>query len=112
MAIYPGKYSTQDTLQPGARGKTFIETLPGYRTEEARIDRTNTHLNVSGHDVPNIKWAMDDRLPVLFRYGFAYGFNQIICPKGRIMALDPHKSMVEFESDYSNDTKKEKFYRM
>ena len=46
MAIYPGKYSTQDTLQPGARGKTFIETLPGYRTEEARIDRTNTHLNV------------------------------------------------------------------
>ena len=107
MAIYPGKYSTQDTLQPGARGKTFIETLPGYRTEEARIDRTNTHLNVSGHDVPNIKWAMDDRLPVLFRYGFAYGFNQIICPKGRIMALDPHKSMVEFESDYSNDTKKQ-----
>ena len=107
MAIYPGKYSTQDTLQPGARGKTFIETLPGYRTEEARIDRTNTHLNVSGHDVPNIKWAMDDRLPVLFRYGFAYGFNQIICPKGRIMALDPHKSMVEFESDYSNETKKQ-----
>ena len=69
MAIYPGKYTTQDTLQPGARGKTFIETLPGYRTEEARVDRTNTHLNVSGHDVPNIKWAMDDRLPVLFRYG-------------------------------------------
>lgn len=107
MAIHPSKYNTQDTLQPGARGNVFIETLPGYREGEDRIDRTNTHLNASSHDVPNIKWSMDDRLPVLFRYGFAYGYNQIICPKGRVMALDPHKSMIEFDSDYNQDTKRQ-----
>lgn len=108
MAIHPNSpYYTQDKLQPGARGNTFIETLPGYREEEDRVNRTNTHLNVSAHDVPNCKWSMDDRLPVLFRYGFAYGFNQIIAPKGRVMALDPHKSKIEFSSADLDDIKKQ-----
>lgn len=108
MAIHPSSpYTTQDKLQPGARGKTFIETLPGYREEQDRVNRTNTHLNVSAHDVPNCKWSMDDRLPVLFRYGFAYGFNQIIVPKGRVMALDPHKSMIEFASADAEDAKQQ-----
>ena len=45
-------------------------------------------MNVCDHDVPNCKWEPDDRLPALFRYGFAYGFNQIVIPKGRVVALD------------------------
>ncbi len=98
MALYPGEpFTSQEVLQPGARGETFITSMPGFRGEEDRIQRTNTHLNASDHDVPNVKWDLDDRLPVLFRYGWAYGFNQIVTPKGRIYALDPYRNTVDFE---------------
>ena len=99
MAIHPNEpYFSQDTLQPGARGETFLVNMPGFRGEEDRVNRTNNHLNCCDHDVPNIKWDLDDRLPVLFRYGFAYGFNQIVTPKGRVMALDPNMSTIDFET--------------
>lgn len=99
MAIQPNEpFASKEVLQPGARGETFITSMPGFRGEEDRVQRTNTHLNVSEHDVPNCKWDLDDRLPVLFRYGFAYGFNQIVTPKGRIYALDPHRNVVDFET--------------
>ena len=98
MALYPNHFSQQDTLQPGARGELFQANLPGYRGEEDRVNRTNSLLNVADHDVPNCKWAFDDRLPILFRYGFAYGFNQIVVPKGRIVALDPSINKVDFDS--------------
>ena len=99
MAIQPNEpFASKEVLQPGMRGETFMASMPGFRGEEDRIQRTNTHLNVSEHDVPNCKWDLDDRLPVLFRYGWAYGFNQIVTPKGRIYALDPHRNTVDFES--------------
>lgn len=105
MAIYPNEpYSTRDMLQPGAHGETFISSMPGFRGEEDRVQRTNTHLNVSEHDVPNCKWNLDDRLPVLFRYGWAYGFNQIVTPKGRVYALDPYMNIVDFESKKQHNT--------
>lgn len=104
MAIQPKTYSSKEFLQPGARGERFIQTLPGYREEEERINRTNTHLNSSQHDVPNCKWDFDYRLPILFRYGFAYGFNQIVIPKGRVVALDPNMNMVDFETKIQHNT--------
>lgn len=105
MAIYPDEpFASRYKLQPGAHGETFVVDMPGYRGEEDRVNRTNFHLNVSEHDVPNCKWDMDDRLPVLFRYGFAYGFNQIICPKGRVVALDPNMNKVDFESKKQHNT--------
>ena len=99
MAIYPNEpFASRYQISPGGHGETFVVDMPGYRGEEDRVNRTNFHLNVSEHDVPNCKWDMDDRLPVLFRYGFAYGFNQIICPKGRVVALDPNMNLVDFET--------------
>ena len=98
MALQPTNFSTQDRLSPGAHGEKFIEKLPGYRNDEQRINRTNNNLNVSAHDVPNIKYDFDDRLPVLFRYGFAYGYNQMCVPKGRIAAIDPHMDLIDWES--------------
>ena len=88
MAIYPNEpFASKEVLQPGARGDQFMANMPGFRDgEKNRVQRTNTHLNVSEHDVPNCKWDLDYRLPVLFRYGWGYGFNQIISPKGRIFA--------------------------
>lgn len=105
MAIYPNEpFASKEVLQPGARGETFISSMPGFRGEEDRIQRTNTHLNVSDHDVPNCKWDLDTRLPVLFRYGWAYGFNQIVSPKGRIYALDPFMNTVDFETKKQHNT--------
>jgi len=100
MALQPGNYNTQEALQPGARGEMFDGSgFPGYRDEtEGRVNRTNNHMNVSAHDVPNVKYEFDYRLPVLFRYGWAVGFNQIVIPKGRIVAGDPHMDLVNFES--------------
>ena len=100
MALQPGNFNTQEALQPGARGELFDgSAFPGYRDEtEGRINRTNNHMNVSAHDVPNVKYEFDYRLPVLFRYGWAVGFNQIVIPKGRIVAGDPHMDLVDFES--------------
>lgn len=100
MALQPGNYNTQESLQPGARGELFDGSgFPGYRDEtEGRINRTANRMNISAHDTPNVKYEFDYRLPVLFRYGWAVGFNQIVIPKGRIVAADPHMDLVNFES--------------
>lgn len=99
MAIHPNdSFYTKDILQPGAHGQQFVANLPGYRSDEVRVNRTNNRLSMTDHDVPSIKYDFDDRMPVLFRYGFAYGFNQIVVPKGRIVAVDPNMSTVDFET--------------
>lgn len=104
MAIYPNDFTTQEKLQPGARGEVFQTSLPGYRDNADRVNRTNNNLNTSAHDVPNIKYLFDYRLPTLFKYGFAYGFNQIVIPKGRIVAADPNMDLVDFESQKQFNT--------
>lgn len=102
MAIYAkAGQMTKERLTPGARGEMFKVDISGYRTDEDRINRTNNHLNVSAHDVLNIKYQLDTRLPVLFRYGFAYGYNQIVVPKGRIAAVDPHMNIYDFDGQHS-----------
>lgn len=98
MALYPQEYNTQESLQPGARGNVFRSDFPGHREEGDRVNRTQIRLNISAHDVPNVKYEFDYRLPVLFRYGWAVGFNQITVPKGRIVAGDPYMDLVNFES--------------
>lgn len=101
MALYPYSFKSKDVLQPGARGGMFINNgIPGYRNEEERINRTNNHLEMNDHDVLNIKFGVDPRLPVLFRYGWAYGFNQIIIPKGRIVAADPHLMVLDTDTQH------------
>ena len=101
MALYPYTFKSKDVLQPGARGGMFINNgIPGYRTNEERINRTNNHLEMNDHDVLNIKFGVDPRLPVLFRYGWAYGFNQIIIPKGRIVAADPHLMVLDTDTQH------------
>lgn len=94
MAIYPKNFTNKDVLSPGARGETFQASLPGYRDGADRINRTNSNLNTNAHDVPNIKYELDRRLPPLFKYGFAYGFNQIVLPKGRVVAVDPYMNTL------------------
>lgn len=101
MALYPHTFSGKETLQPGARGEIFQADLPGYRKGEDRINRTNMKLAASQHDVPNIKYEMDARLPVLFRYGYAYGYNQLVMPKGRIVAVDPNMNQLDFDTHKS-----------
>lgn len=100
MAIYSNRLDSQEQLQPGARGERFDGSgFPGYRDEtDERINRTNNHMNAAPHDTPNIKYEFDYRLPVLFRYGWAVGFNQIVIPKGRVVAADPFMDLVDFES--------------
>lgn len=97
MALNPKNLSTKDRLQPGAHGEQFKANLPGYRSDENRINRTNTKLNVSEHDVPVIKYELDDRILAAFRYGFGYGFNQVVIPKGRVVATEKSMNMVDFE---------------
>lgn len=104
MALYPKDFQGKDRLQPGARGEIFQADLPGYRNQGDRINRTQMRLNVSAHDVPNIKYQFDYRLPVLFRYGFAYGYNQIVIPKGRIVAVDPYMDLVDFDMRKQHNT--------
>ena len=104
MALYPSDYTTQERLQPGARGEIFQANLPGYRDGADRMNRTNMSLNTSEHDVPNIKYLFDYRLPSLFKYGFAFGFNQVVIPKGRIVATDPNMDLVDFESQKQHNT--------
>jgi hypothetical protein len=101
MALYPYTNQGKDTLQPGARGETFKSNLPGYRGDEDRINRSNMNLSTSEHDVPNIKWELDRRLPVLFRYGYAIGYNQLVMPKGRLVAVDPHMNQLDFDTHKS-----------
>lgn len=105
MALYPNNFNGQDTLQPGARGSKFASQVPGHRDDEAnRMNRTNMKLNTSAHDVPNIKYQFDYRLPVLFKYGYAFGFNQMVIPKGRIVAVDPHMDLVDFDMKKQHNT--------
>ncbi len=104
MALIPNSYNGQEKLQPGARGGVFNADYPGYRDGADRINRTNNTLNVSMHDVPNVKYAFDDRLPVLFKFGFALGYNQVCVPKGRIVAVDPHMDLVDYDMRSHNNT--------
>lgn len=104
MALHPSKFNGQFKLQPGARGERFKSNIPGYRNDEQRINRTNIRLNHNEHDTPNIKYMFDDRLQVLFKYGFGYGYNQIVIPKGRIVAVDPFKDMVDFDMKKAHNT--------
>ena len=104
MALQPGNTSSQERLQPGARGEIFQANLPGYRDGADRINRTNNFMNVSQHDVPNIKYEFDYRLPALFKYGFDFGFNQVVIPKGRLVAADPNMNLVDFESQKEYNT--------
>lgn len=98
MALHPNSFMSKQTLQPGARGEIFQQDLPGYRGQGDRINRTNMKLAVSEHDVPNIKWELDRRLPVLFTYGFAHGYNQIVVPKGRLMGIDKSLNVLDFDT--------------
>ena len=104
MALQPNSLSAQERLQPGARGEIFQANLPGHRDGADRINRTQNFMNVSQHDVPNIKYEFDYRLPVLFKYGFDFGFNQVVVPKGRLVAADPHMDLVDFESQKQFNT--------
>ena len=98
MALNPYAYSGKEVLQPGARGEVFQANLPGYRDNADRINRTNTTLNINDHDVLNIKYGLDHRLPVLFKYGFAHGYNQLVIPKGRIVAVDPYLNTMDTDT--------------
>jgi hypothetical protein len=104
MALQPGSFIGPERLQPGAQGEIFQQDLPGYRNQGDRINRTNNKLNTNAHDVPNIKYEFDRRLPVLFRYGFAYGYNQIVIPKGRIVAADPYMDLMDFDMHHAHNT--------
>lgn len=104
MALAPKDYTVNEILQPGARGEVFQANLPGYRDNADRINRTNTKLNASDHDVLNIKYMFDYRLPPLFKFGFGFGFNQVVIPKGRIVAADPHMDLTDFESQKQFNT--------
>lgn len=97
MAIYPKDMYLRETLQPGADGSKFQVNMPGYRNEEDRINRTQNRFNAGRHDVPNIKYELDKRLKVLFRYGYAFGYNQMVIPKGRVVAVDPFMNHIDFD---------------
>lgn len=99
MALVPYTRTAQDMLQPGARGEMFVnDGIPGHRNDGQRINRTNNQLNLNDHDVLNAKYALDPRLPVLFRYGWAYGYNQFVIPKGRILAADPYMLVMDTDT--------------
>ena len=98
MALHPNTFMSKQSLQPGARGEIFQQDMPGYRGQGDRINRTNMKLAVSEHDVPNIKYELDRRLPVLFRYGWAHGYNQVVMPKGRLIAVDKSLNILDFDT--------------
>jgi hypothetical protein len=104
MALQPSKFNGQDRLQSGARGELFQVDLPGYRDQGDRVNRTQNKLATNEHDVPNVKYEFDRRLPVLFRYGFAYGYNQIVVPKGRLVSADPYMDLVDFDMKHAHNT--------
>jgi len=104
MALQPNRFTGQDRLQPGGRGESFQVDMPGYRNQGDRLNRTNMRLNTSEHDVPNIKYQFDYRLPSLFRYGYAWGYNQIVVPKGRIVAIDQTMDLVDFDTQKEHNT--------
>ena len=47
---------------------------------------------------------MDDRLPVLFTYGYGYGYNQMVMPRGRIVAIDPTMDLTDFDMKKQHNT--------
>lgn len=99
MALQPRDFTSQEMLQPGARGGVFTNNdFPGYRGQGDRINRTNNKLDISAHDVLNNKYGLDPRLPSLFRYGWAYGYNQIVIPKGRLVAADPYLMVLDTDT--------------
>lgn len=99
MALNPYSFSSKEVLQPGARGEVFKNNgIPGYRTNDDRINRTNNALLTADHDTLNIKYALDPRLKPLFRYGWSYGYNQIVIPKGRVVAADPHLTVMDTDT--------------
>lgn len=99
MALYPYTKMSQEVLQPGARGEFFKNTgIPGHRTDEDRVNRTNNQIEISRHDTLNIKYGFDPRLPVLFRYGWNYGYNQLVIPKGRLVACDPDLEVLDTDT--------------
>ena len=98
MALQPRDLNVQERMQPGSDGSKFKVDMPGYRNDVSRINRTNTKLDTGDHDVLNTKYEFDYRLKPLFTYGFSYGYNQMVIPKGRIVALDPHMDLPDSES--------------
>lgn len=99
MALQPRSFTSQEMLQPGARGGVFTnDDFPGYRGQGDRINRSNNQMDISKHDVLNNKYGLDPRLPSLFRYGWAYGYNQIVIPKGRLVAADPYLMVLDTET--------------
>lgn len=99
MALQPYSFSSREVLQPGARGGAFKNNgFPGHRTDDDRINRTNNALLMNEHDVLNIKYAIDPRLKAMFRYGWAYGYNQLVMPKGRIVAADPYLTVMDTDT--------------
>jgi len=86
--INPGKGPNFFTA--GTNGKV-IKGL-GFKklsNEERRVTRTGVRLNTANHDTSNIAYWLDSRLPVAFRYNHAEMYNQVVIPKGRIVAVDP-----------------------
>lgn len=99
MALNPYTHSSQESLQPGARGEMFQNAgIPGHRTDDNRVNRTNNELELGRHDVLSQKYGFDPRLKPLFRYGWAYGYNQLVIPKGRIVAVDPYLSVLDTDT--------------
>ena len=72
--------------------------IPGHRTDDNRINRTNNELELGRHDVLSSKYGLDPRLKPLFRYGWSYGYNQLVIPKGRIVAVDPYLSVLDTDT--------------
>lgn len=99
MALQPYSFSSREVLQPGARGEVFKNNgFPGHRNNDDRINRTNNALLMNEHDVLNIKYAVDPRLKAMCRYGWAYGYTQIVMPKGRIVAADPYLTVMDTDT--------------
>jgi hypothetical protein len=103
MAVFPNSYETQLRPTKGMHGEKFTADLPGYNNSE-RINRTNNRFNVSAHDTLNQKYFLDKRLKPLFTYGFAFGYNSMVIPKGRIVAIDPYLDTVDFTTDNAFNT--------
>lgn len=102
--IFPTNTQTKLRLQPGSNGERFIANYPGYRAGDVRINRTNNRMNIAKHEALNQKYLVDTRLKVLFTYGFAMGYSKIVIPKGRIVAADPYRDAVDWDTDHQWNT--------
>lgn len=80
----PNRFTT------GSNGKVFKGLgFKAFNNEERRVTRTQVRLNTANHDTSNVSYWLDSRLPVAFRYNYAEMYNQLVIPKGRIVAVDP-----------------------